>query len=91
VDDAGPLMYAIASLDQGIDPVIVKFGPAADHVNDMDISSVKMNSSAPFRLRAFALGADQLDPKGSLCRFRDAHITVNEKGAQAAIGVPGFG
>jgi hypothetical protein len=53
-------MHAVASLDQGFDTVIVKLGPAAEHINHVDIGSVKMEAGAPFCLRALARGTDQL-------------------------------
>jgi hypothetical protein len=46
VDDARTLVNTVASFDQRIDPVIVEFGPTADHVDDVDIGGVKMETSA---------------------------------------------
>jgi hypothetical protein len=34
VDDARALMHAVATLDQGFDTVIVKPGPAAEHISE---------------------------------------------------------
>ena len=45
-------MDAVAGLDQGIDPVIVELGPAADHVNDVDVGGVEMKTGAALGLRA---------------------------------------
>jgi hypothetical protein len=62
VDDPRSLVDAVAGLDQGVDPGIIELGPSADHVNDVDVRGVKMETCAAFCLRALICHAHQLHP-----------------------------
>src|SRR5579875_1155759 len=48
VHDPRTLVDAVAGLNQRSDAVIVELGPAADHVDDMDIGGVDMKAGPAF-------------------------------------------
>ena len=81
VNDTGALVHAIARLDQGIDTVIVKPGPATNHVYDMDIGNVKMEAGAAFCLRALAGGADKLHAQLAIGGRSNPGVPIDEERA----------
>src|ERR1700756_3785714 len=90
VDDARSLVNAVASLDQCIDTVIVELGPAADHVDDMDVGSVKMKTGAAFGFGGLARSAYQLHLDLTVCGRAHPRVPINKERAQTALGVAGF-
>jgi len=91
VDDPSALVDAVADLDQGIDPVIVEFGPIADHVNDVDVGGVEMKTGAALGLGALVRDARQLHAKLAVGGRSNPGIPIDKEGAQAAVGIAGFG
>src|SRR5262249_17906645 len=91
VDDPWALVNAVACLDQGIDPVIIEPGPAADHVNDMYVGGVKMETCAAFGFSALTRGAHQLYEDFAVCGCSNAGVPIDEERTKAAVRIAGFG
>jgi hypothetical protein len=78
--DAGPLMHAVASLDEGFLVLVHEPRPALGHQHDLEVGDMPMPAGAVLR-RIF--GANEMSDHLAVGRVGDAKIAILEEAAQA--------